>query len=63
MTIPLGGPLQDRSSNLPVHQHGNVPAELTACVPIGFAPGGVYHAALVANGAVRSYCTLSPLPE
>ena len=28
----------------------------------GFAPGGVYHAADVAAGAVRSYRTLSPLP-
>ncbi len=29
----------------------------------GFAPGGVYHAAPVASGAVRSYRTLSPLPR
>ena len=28
----------------------------------GFAPGGVYLAADVAAGAVRSYRTLSPLP-
>ena len=28
----------------------------------GFAPGGVYHAAPVSGGAVRSYRTLSPLP-
>ena len=28
----------------------------------GFAPGGVYLAADVAAGAVRSYHTLSPLP-
>jgi len=28
----------------------------------GLAPGGVYHAAPVARGAVRSYRTLSPLP-
>ena len=28
----------------------------------GLAPGGVCHAALVAEGAVRSYRTLSPLP-
>jgi hypothetical protein len=34
------------------------------CLPslFGFAPGGVYHAAPVARGAVRSYRTLSPLP-
>ena len=29
----------------------------------GFAPGGVYHAAIVTNHAVRSYRTLSPLPD
>ncbi len=29
----------------------------------GLAPGGVYHAASVAGGAVRSYRTLSPLPR
>jgi hypothetical protein len=28
----------------------------------GLAPGGVYHAAPVARGAVRSYRTVSPLP-
>ena len=28
----------------------------------GLAPGGVYHAAAVTVGAVRSYRTLSPLP-
>ena len=28
----------------------------------GLAPGGVYHAALIAENAVRSYRTLSPLP-
>ena len=29
----------------------------------GLAPGGVYHAAPVTGGAVRSYRTLSPLPS
>src|SRR5262245_34070736 len=29
----------------------------------GLAPGGVYHAAAVAGGAVRSYRTVSPLPR
>jgi hypothetical protein len=29
----------------------------------GLAPGGVYHAARVAAGAVRSYRTFSPLPR
>ena len=29
----------------------------------GFAPGGVYRAAIVTNRAVRSYRTLSPLPD
>jgi len=28
----------------------------------GLAPGGVFHAAAVAGGAVRSYRTVSPLP-
>ena len=30
---------------------------------LGFAPGGVYHARPVAGAAVRSYRTLSPLPD
>ena len=29
---------------------------------LGLAPGGVFHAATVAGGAVRSYRTISPLP-
>jgi hypothetical protein len=29
---------------------------------LGLAPGGVFHAAVVAGGAVRSYRTVSPLP-
>ena len=29
---------------------------------LGLAPGGVYPAAAVAGGAVRSYRTISPLP-
>src|ERR1700749_180423 len=29
----------------------------------GLAPGGVYHAAAVAGSAVRSYRTVSPLPQ
>ncbi len=34
------------------------------CAPLfGLAPGGVYPAAIVANGAVRSYHTISPLPS
>src|SRR5437764_3005685 len=34
------------------------------CLPLllGLAPGGVYPAAAVAGGAVRSYRTISPLP-
>lgn len=35
---------------------------LKATVPIGLAPGGVYPAATVTSGAVRSYRTLSSLP-
>ena len=35
-----------------------------AFVPLfGLAPGGVYHATSVTRSAVRSYRTLSPLPE
>ena len=30
---------------------------------LGLAPGGVYRAAFVAKDAVRSYRTLSPLPD
>jgi len=29
----------------------------------GFAPGGVYHASYITAAAVRSYRTLSPLPD
>ena len=29
---------------------------------LGLAPGGVYHAGIVTDPAVRSYRTLSPLP-
>ena len=36
---------------------------LKATVPIGLAPGGVYPATAVTSGAVRSYRTLSPLPD
>jgi hypothetical protein len=36
----------------------------TGCLPLllGLAPGGVFPAAAVAGGAVRSYRTVSPLP-
>ena len=40
-----------------------LPAEAGVPPLFGFAPGGVYHAADVAAGAVRSYRTLSPLPS
>src|SRR5260370_32791134 len=35
------------------------------CLPLllGLAPGGVFPAAAVAGGAVRSYRTISPLPS
>lgn len=36
---------------------------LKATVPIGLAPGGVYPATAVTSGAVRSYRTLSSLPD
>ena len=65
MTIPLGRPLPDASSDRPGRQRGNrLPDSKKSSVPplFGLAPGGVYHAAAVAGGAVRSYRTLSPLP-
>lgn len=49
------------------HPDSDAEVRLGGCPPLpslfGFAPGGVYHAAPVARGAVRSYRTLSPLPE
>jgi hypothetical protein len=62
-TIHLGRPSPDASSNQPGRRLGNLPGEGIPAPPLfGLAPGGVYRAAGVAAGAVRSYRTLSPLP-
>jgi len=69
MAIHLGCPLPDTSRDTPGRRLGNPPSgpyplKDVAGLPslLGLAPGGVYHAALVAKSAVRSYRTLSPLP-
>jgi len=57
--IHLGLPLPAASSGLP-----GTRAERAAPRPIlGLAPGGVYRATPVTRGPVRSYRTLSPLPD
>ena len=70
MAIHLGRPLPDASRDRPGRRRENPPAGslvLDGQGPgapslLGLAPGGVYPAAPVAGGAVRSYRTLSPLP-
>jgi hypothetical protein len=63
-TIPLGRPLPDASRDRPGRRRGNPRAKPKLGVPplFGLAPGGVCRAALVAERAVRSYRTVSPLP-
>ena len=57
--IHLGLPLPAASSGLPGTQTGRAaPRPL-----LGLAPGGVYHATPVTRSPVRSYRTLSPLPD
>jgi len=61
MTIPLGFLLPKTSSNLPEPQtpeNKGINRFL-----FGFASGGVCRAVLVAKTAVRSYRTVSPLPD
>ena len=63
--IHLGDLLPGRSSNQPGRssaKHTCLALPRSAPPLFGLAPGGVYHAAIVANRAVRSYRTLSPLP-
>ena len=63
--IPLGRALPHASRDQPGLRDGNVPASaLRRRRPplFGLAPGGVYPAAPVARGAVRSCRTVSPLP-
>jgi hypothetical protein len=65
--IPLGRALRHASRDQPGRRDGNVPASRPfrkrRRPPLfGLAPGGVYPAAPVTGGAVRSYRTVSPLP-
>ena len=64
MTIHLGRPLPDASSNQPGRRPGNgLSGQAPEMPPLfGLAPGGVCRAASVTVRAVRSYRTLSPLP-
>jgi hypothetical protein len=66
--IPLGRQLPGASSNLPGRPDPDtipkrVLAHRFAPSLFGLAPGGVYRAADVAADAVRSYRTISPLPQ
>ena len=64
MTIHLGGLLPARSCNLPERRSGRRAALSPGrSFLFDFAPGGVYPASPVTSGAVRSYRTLSPLPD
>ncbi|GGB36588.1 hypothetical protein GCM10011316_05940 [Roseibium aquae] len=61
--IHLGRLLPDASRNQPGQLAWKPAWALRPALPLfGLAPGGVYHAARVAEGAVGSYPTLSPLP-
>ncbi len=51
-----------RATNPGDGAESRLPSENGASPLFGLAPGGVYRAAPVAGGAVRSYRTLSPLP-
>jgi len=66
MAIHLGRPLPDASRDRPEQRREGPPGTPAnrRCLPLllGLAPGGVYPAAAVAGGAVRSYRTISPLP-
>src|SRR6516225_9469335 len=65
--IPLGRPSPGASSNQPERQGQRTrpsgAVRRRAWLLFGFAPGGACHAADVAARAVRSYRTLSPLPD
>jgi hypothetical protein len=67
-TIPLGRLLPGASRDRPGRRLGSQLAKRqcdpSPCVPplFGLAPGGVCRAGLVADPAVRSYRTISPLP-
>ena len=71
MAIPLGPALRRASRDQPGRRGGNAPGVTQPAFPcrarqpplFGLAPGGVYRAASVAGGAVRSYRPVSPLPQ
>lgn len=65
MTIHLGRPLPDASRNQPGRRPEIAVVERCPTVrPYSvLLPGGVYHASPVAGAAVRSYRTVSPLPD
>jgi len=65
--IPLGRPSPGASCDRPERRREGPARHLgiaPGCLPLllGLAPGGVFPAAAVASGAVRSYRTVSPLP-
>ena len=70
--IPLERPLPDASCDRPERRREDPPGAAGSLpggigprrlpLLLGLAPGGVFHAAAVAGGAVRSYRTVSPLP-
>jgi len=62
MTIPLGRLLPVASSDLPERQDETSPLPEGSAFLSDLAPDGVYPAAAVTSGAVRSYRTVSPLP-
>src|SRR5215469_2665654 len=67
MAIPLGRSSPSASCDRPERRREDSPGilgSLRRCLPLllGLAPGGVFPAAAVAGGAVRSYRTISPLP-
>ncbi len=73
--IPLGGSLPSRSSDLPgtsirfrMPCWVGAPSQHAAALPrhcplFGLGPCGVYRAPIIAERAVRSYRTFSPLPR
>jgi len=65
MAIHLGRSSPNASRDRPERRREDPPGTgLTPCLPLllGLAPGGVFPAAAIAGGAVRSYRTISPLP-
>jgi hypothetical protein len=67
MAIPLRRPSPGASCDRPERRRGGSPSDPgrpgSTPLLLGLAPGGVFRAAAVAGGAVRSYRTVSPLPS